>query len=138
MRDRLSRVAAAPLFFAARTPASGASAIAAPGAPSLLQSVRWLDFAARPDGGDVILSAEGECSNPQDAQKVASTLEFLRGLLQSALTDPKATIHMPPASASAAAQLLKAASVTTTAERVRLLVTLTPDMLDVAATPSGR
>ena len=140
MRERLSRVAAAPLFFAAKTPAGGASGTAAaPGAPSLLQGVNWLDFAARPDGGDVIVSAEGECSNPQDAQKVAGTLEFLRGLLQSALTDSKATIHMAPASAAAAARLLKAASVTTTAERVRLLVTLTPDMLDfVAPTPSGR
>jgi hypothetical protein len=105
-----------------------------------------VDFAARPDNGNVILSAEGECSSPEEAQKVATTLQFLRGVLQGALTDPKATLHMPPASASAAAQLLKAASITTTAERVRLLVTMTPDMLKAAApapppasaAPSGR
>jgi hypothetical protein len=139
MRDRLSRVAGSPLFFAARMPPGGAAGIpAAPEVPSFFQSVRWLDFAVRPDGGDVVLSAEGECGNPQDAQNVAGALEFLRGLVQSGLTDPKATIHMSPASASVAARLLKAASVTTTAERVRLLVTLTPDMLALGAAPPGR
>jgi hypothetical protein len=137
MHDRLSRVAAAPLFFAAKMPAPGATgANAASGALSLVESVRWLDFAARPDGGDVILSAEGECGSPEEAQKVAATLELLRGVLRSAIADPKAAIRMSPASASATERILKAASVTTTAERVRLLVTMTPDMLDVAA-PAG-
>jgi hypothetical protein len=143
MHERLSRVAAAPLFFAAKTPAHGATgANAAPGAPSLFESVRWVDFAAQPDGGDVILSAEGECDSPEEAQKVATAIEFLRGVLRSALTDPKAAMQMSPAGASATERLLKAASITTTAERVRLLVTMTPDMLDVAApgtaAPSGR
>jgi hypothetical protein len=141
MHERLSRVAAAPLFFAAKTPArSAAGTTAAPGAPSLLESVRWMDFAVRPDGGDVILSAEGECGSLEEAQKVASTLEFLRGLLRSALADPKANLQMSPASISASAQLLKAASITATADRVRLLVTVTPDMFSAAAppAPSGR
>lgn len=141
MHERLSRVAGAPLFFAAKTPARSATGTpAAPGAPSLLESVRWMDFAARPDGGDVILSAEGECSSLEEAQKVASTLEFLRGLLRSALADPKANLQMSPSSISASAQLLKAASITATADRVRLLVTVTPDMFSAAtpAVPSGR
>ncbi len=132
MYERLSRVAAAPLFFAAKTPDSSASGTAAaPGTSSLLESVRWLDFAARPDGGDVILSAEGECRSPEEAQKVATGLELLRSVLRSALADPKAAMHMSPASASATARVLQAATVTTTAERVRLLVTMTPDMLDI-------
>jgi hypothetical protein len=141
MHDRLSRVAGAPLFFAAKTPARGAIGTnAAPGAPSLLQSVRWLDFAAQPDNGDVILSAEGECDSPEDAQKVATAVEFLRGVMRSALDDPKTAAHISPASASATESLLKAANVTTAAERVRLLVTVTPDMLDAAApaAPTGR
>lgn len=143
MHERLSRVAAAPFFFAAKTPTRSATGTAAaPGTPSLLESVRWVDFAARPDNGNVILSAEGECSSPEEAQKVATTLQFLRGVLQGALADPKAATHMSPASASATAQLLKAANITTTAERVRLLVTMTPDMLNLnaaaPAAPSGR
>jgi hypothetical protein len=134
MRERLSRVAAAPLFFAAKTQARGTIGTdPAPGAPSLLESVRWLDFAARPDNGAVVLSAEGECDSAQDAQKVASAVEFLRGVLRSAVADPKASLHMSPTGAAATERLLKAASVTTTAERVRLLVTMTPDMLDTAA-----
>lgn len=141
MHERLSRVAAAPLFFAAKTQARGASGTeAAPGTPSLFQSVRWLDFAARPDDGDVVLSAEAECNSPEDAQKVATTLELLRGVLRSAVADPKPAMHMSPAGAATTERLLKAASVTTTAERVRLLVTMTPDMLNAAApaAPSGR
>lgn len=133
MHDRLSRVAGSPLFFAAKTPARSATGTAAAAAPSLLGSVRWMDFAARPDGGNIILSAEGECGSLEEAQKVASTLEFLRSLLGSALADPKAALQMSPASVSAYAQLLKAAIITATADRVRLLVTVTPGMLDVAA-----
>ena len=141
MHDRLSRVAGAPLFFAAKTPARSATgAGAAPAVPSLLESLRWLDFAARPDGGTLVLSAEGECGSPEAAQKVATTLELLRNMLQGAVADPKAASRMPAASTSAIERLLKAASVSTTAERVRLLVTMTPDMLNVAApaVPAGR
>jgi hypothetical protein len=139
MRERLSRVAGAPLFLAAKTPTSSLSVPSnspAAVASSLFQSIRWLDFAAQPDGDNVILSAEAECAGPEDAQRVATALELLRTVLSGA-ANPKGATQASVASAAAMQQLLKGASVATTAERVRLLITVTPDMIKLASSASA-
>jgi hypothetical protein len=140
MRERLSRVAGAPLFLAAKTPASAASLPStspAAAASALFQSIRWLDFAAQPDGDNAILSAEAECGSPEDAQRVATALELLRTVILGGIANPKGATQAQAASAAAAQGLLKAASVTTTAERVRLLITVTPDMIKLASSASA-
>jgi hypothetical protein len=137
LRERLLRVAGAPLFVAAKISAyGGLGSNTAGGVSTPLGSLRWLNFAARPENGDVILSAEGECDTADQAQKVASALEFLRGALRGGLGDPKARGRMPASSAAAAERLLGAASVTTAGERVRLLVTVTPDLLGASVPPA--
>ena len=141
LRERLLRVAGAPLFVAAKISAyGGLGGTTAGGVSTPLGSVRWLDFAARPENGDVILSAEGECDTADQAQKAAAALEFLRAALRSGLSDPKARGQMPAASAAAAERLLGALSVTTSAERVRLLATVTSDLLGAptSSAPTSR
>jgi hypothetical protein len=65
-------------------------------------------------------------------------------VLGSAMADPKAASKMSAAQSSAVHQLLSAARVTTDATRVRLLLTLTPEMLGVtdrspdASAPASR
>ena len=148
MRDRLSRVSGAPVF--AEVKASvyvdgpGGPAGGAPGAGPLgatkganpltapFASLQWISLAARPDGNQVILSLEGECKRPEDAQSVAGALQFLRGILRSTLANPKSLGNMPPESAAAAGKLIDAMSISTEASRVRLLVSLTPDMFHLA------
>lgn len=141
LRERLSRVAGAPFFFTAKMPARGAMGASNPVAASvssLFESIRWLDVAARPDGDNLILSAEGECGTPDQAQKVASTLELLRAVVEGALANPNSSMRLPADSAATAERLLKAASITSTADRVRLLITVTSDMLHLpgAAAPA--
>jgi len=135
VRARLSRVAGAPLFAMAKTPTgSGTGTGAATGFSASFQSLRWVTFAVRPDVGALLLSAEGECDRPDQAQSVAAGLELLRGLLRNGLTDPKVRGKMPPATAAALDQMLGSAKVSADAARVRLLMTVTPEML--AAGPS--
>ena len=135
VRERLSRVAGAPLFAIAKTPATpggtGANGKAG-GFSASFQSLRWVSLAARPDGGTLLLSAEGECDGPNQAHNVTAGLELLRGLLRNGLGDPKARGKMSPDTAAAADKMLGSAQVTTDAARVRLLMTITPEMLPQA------
>jgi hypothetical protein len=142
MRERLSRVAGAPLFLAAKTPAQKTSS--PDGGPaafvsSLFQSVTWVDLAARPDGENVILSAEAECGTPEDAQKVATALELMRTMVQGAIAGNKGNGQVSAENVASAERLLKAASITAAADRARLLITMTPDMIKLpAASPQAK
>jgi hypothetical protein len=144
MRDRLARVSGAPLFAemkasnyvpqpgAAGAPKGGALAA---GMTAPFAALQWISLAARPDGDQIVLSIEGECKRPEDAQGVANALQFLRTILRGAMSDPKSRGQMPAQSAAAAQKLLETINITTDAERVRLLVSLTPDLLRLATAP---
>jgi hypothetical protein len=135
MRERLSRVAGAPLFLAAKAPEHTAGA--SNGAPalfaSLFQSVSWVDVAARPDGENVIFSAEAECGTPEDAQKVGTALELLRSMVQGAIAGYKGDKQISTEDVASVQRVIKAASITAAADRARLLVTMTPDMIKLPA-----
>jgi hypothetical protein len=147
MRDRLARVSGAPLFAELKAsnyvPQPGAAG--APGAPkgsplatgmtAPFAALQWISLAARPDGDQIVLSMEGECKRPEDAQGVANALQFLRTILRGAMSDPKTRGQMPAQSAAAAQKLLETIKITTDAERVRLLVSLTPELLQLATNP---
>lgn len=138
MRDRISRIAAAPLFAVVKTPSGGTQTNAVAGGFSAsFQSLRWVSLAVRPDGGTLLLSAEGECDAPDQAQSVAAGLELLRGLVRGGLSDPNARGKMTLATAAAVDQMLGSAHVSADASRVRLLMTVTPEMLPSGAIPSG-
>jgi hypothetical protein len=134
MRERLSRIAGAPVFaemkaseFTSHIGSNSGSPVAVFSSP--FRSLRWVSLALRPDGQEIFLSVEGECDNPESAQKVAGTLELLRGILRGALANPKARGQMPAESAAATGKLLDSMQITTEAERARILVSVTPEML---------
>jgi hypothetical protein len=95
---------------------------------SLAQSVQWITFAARPEGDDMRVSLEGECDNSADAQQLKSALELLRMFGRAGLESPKTRQSMDPAALAMLQTLLSTAEVTQAAERVRILVELTPDI----------
>jgi hypothetical protein len=137
LQEQISRVAGAPLFLVgkpqAMLPAGGqAGAFSTP-----LDGLRWVNLAARPDGDRVLLSAEGVCDSPQQAQQMATTLEFLRGLLRGMLADPQGRGRLPAETAQAISQMFEAAQISTDASRVRLLVSVDTAMLGPAAPPAG-
>jgi len=138
MHERLSRVAGAPLFVAAKVPTPAPNATAPTGAPalvsSLFKSVSWVEIAARPDGDNVIVSAEAECGTPEDAQKVATALELMRTIVQGAMSGYKGDKQLSAENLASIESVIKAATITTAADRARLLFTMTPDVIKLPTT----
>jgi hypothetical protein len=101
---------------------------------SLLRSVQWITLAARPEGENLRVSLEGECLTSSDARQLQSTIETLRMFGQAALEGPKTRQSMDPTTFGVLETLLKTADVEATAESVRILIELTPDILKLGAT----
>ena len=131
-RERAARVAGAAVFAISRVPAipeNFARGVQSAQLANLARSVQWITLAARPEGEDLRVSLEGECTTSTDARQVQSALEMLRLLGRAGLENPKTRQSMDPATYGVLETLLKTAEVTETAERVRILVEITPDML---------
>jgi hypothetical protein len=95
---------------------------------SLARSVQWITLAARPEGDNLRVSLEGECGNSTDARQLQSMLEVLRMFGRAGLESPKTRQSMDPAAMAMLQTLLSNAEVTQAAERVRILVEITPDV----------
>ena len=139
IRERASRLDGAAAFAITRAPAIPADSPGAGGLPggvaasqlmSLARSLRWITFAARPEGDNMRVSLEGECDNGADARQLQTTLELLRVLGRVGLESSNARDSLSPAALSSLQTVLNSAEVTQTAERVRVLVELTPQILN--------
>jgi hypothetical protein len=135
-RMRASRMDGAAAFMIARVPPIPDN-FAAGGAQSaqlaaLARSVQWISVAAAPDGDNVRVSVEGECATSTDARQLQAALEVLRLFGRAALESPKTRQSMDPASLAVLESLLKTADVTVAAERVRVLIEVTPDVLKLS------
>jgi hypothetical protein len=140
VRERASHLDGAAAFAIVRVPPMpddpGNSALQ--GAPNaqlmaLARSVRWITLAARPEGDDLRISLEGECDNGEDAHELRSALEVVRAFGRMGLDSPKTRQSMSPAALASLQSVLNSAEVTQTAERVRVLVELTPDIFKAGA-----
>jgi hypothetical protein len=132
-RERAARVDGAAMFAISRVPPIP-DKIAPGGIQSaqfltLARSVQWITLAVRPEGDNVRVSLEGECASPTDARQLQAALEVLRMFGTAALQGPKARQSMTQESYTVMETLLKSAEVTATAERVRILMEITPDIL---------
>jgi hypothetical protein len=99
---------------------------------SLVRSVQWITLAARPEGDNVRISLEGECDTSENAHQLQSALELLRAFGRMGLESPKTKQSMNPAALASLENVLNSAEVTQAAERVRILVELTPDIFNAA------
>jgi hypothetical protein len=105
---------------------------------SLVRSVQWITLAARPEGANLRVSLEAECLTDTDARQLQSTLDALRKFGQVALDSPKTRQSIDPATFELVETLLKTADVEATAERVRILVEVTPDILKLGGAQKKR
>jgi hypothetical protein len=137
-RDRAARLDGAAIFAITRVPPIPDNF--APGGAqstqlaSLARSVQWITLAARPEGDSLRISLEGECDNSTDALQLKSALELLRMFGRAGLESPKTRQSMDPATLTMLQTLLSNAEVTQAAERVRILVELTPDIFKLGET----
>ena len=142
VRERAARVAGAAMFVISRVPpipdnfAQGDMQTAQ--LAGLARSVQWVTLAGRPEGENMRVSLEAECQTSTDARQLKSTLETLRMFGQAGLESPKARESMDPATFGILQTLLKTADITETAERVRILVEVTPDIFKVSGAQKKR
>ena len=135
-RERAARVAGAAVFAITRVPAIPETF--SPGGPqsaqlmSLARSVQWITLAARPEGNNLRVSLEGECQSPTEARTLQAALELFRLIGRAGLESSKTRESMDPAALEVLETALKTADVSATAERVRILVELTPDILKLS------
>jgi hypothetical protein len=141
-RERAARVDGAAAFVISRVPPIPDNF--APGGmqsaqlAGLVRSVQWITLAARPEGENLRVSLEGECQTSTDARQMQSALETLRMFGQAALESPKTRQTMNPATFGVLETILKTADITKTAERVRILVEITPDILKLSGSQKQR
>jgi hypothetical protein len=131
-RARAAHLDGAAVFAIARVPPVPDN-FAAGGAQSaqlasLARSVQWVTLAARPEGDNLRISLEGECDTATNAMQLKAALEILRMFGRAGLESPKTRQSMDPAALAMLQNLLSGAEVTQAAERVRILVELTPDI----------
>jgi hypothetical protein len=141
-RERAARLDGAAAFAITRVPPipdnPGAGGIQGAGTAQLLsmaRSVQWITLAARPEGDNLRVSLEGECDNSTDALQLKSALELLRMFGRAGLESPKTRQSMDPAALAMLETLLGSAEVTQAAERVRILVEITPDVWHLSGPP---
>jgi hypothetical protein len=135
-RERAARVDGAAAYVIARVPPVPNN-FAAGGAQSaqlasLARSVQWVTLAARPEGDNLRISLEGECDTTTNAMQLKAALEILRMFGRAGLESPKTRQSMDPASFTTIQNLLNGAEVTQAAERVRILIELTPDVFKLS------
>ena len=141
-RERAARLAGAAVFAIIRVPAFpdnfSPGGMQSAQLASLARSVQWITLAARPEGEDMRVSLEGECKTSTDARQLQSALEMLRLVGRAGLESPKTRQTMDPATVGVLETLLKTADITETAERVRILVEITPDILKLSGSQKQR
>ncbi len=136
MRERIARLAGAAVFAVGRVgpvPENvSVGGLRSDQFANLVRSLRWFNLAARPEGDRMRVVLEGECDTSENARQLAGALDGLRMLGQAALADPRTRQRLPPQTAATLDSLLRAAQVSRDGQRVRLLLELTPAMLNAA------
>ncbi|MGH9593394.1 MAG: hypothetical protein ACRD5L_09910 [Bryobacteraceae bacterium] len=140
MSVRVNRVAGSALFAVARTDSwpenMNFGSIRADQVRNLMGSITWLTLAAVPEGGNLRVALEGECKTAGDARELSLTLDGLRFFARGMMAEPSTRRQFTPAGAATLEEILKLVDVSRDDTRIRLMVALTPKMLEgLAAAP---
>jgi hypothetical protein len=136
IRERVTHVAGSDIFLITRTPSIpdnfGTGVLQSAPVANLIRSVQWLTLAARPEGDNLLVSLEGECATNTDARQLQSGLETLLLIAQAGL-GKQASQTQTESSRKLWESVLKSIAITQAGERVRLLVTLPPEVLNYSS-----
>ena len=145
-RSRFGRLGGSPIFGVLRQEAGAGSALAAqapsglrsPQLSALLDQLRWITLAGKPQGDRLEVVIEGESSAEATAQQLADLLNGVLVLAQAGLNDSKTRKELDPAARDAYIELVRGADVSRIdrgeTKSVRLVFEVTPKLLQVAQT----
>jgi hypothetical protein len=133
MKDRIGRVAGAPIFAVADTsklPSSFYSSFQnSPQLQQLARSIRELTLAAQPSGNDINTVVDAQCDSVKNALYISTLLDGFRVIGRAELADPNVRRQMTRQQDRFLTGLLEHATVTRDSNWVRLKFDVTPAML---------
>jgi hypothetical protein len=145
-RERFARLAGSPVFAVIRQDAAPGSALAsrAPGglqAPELsvlLDQLRWITIAGKPESDRLRVITEGEGSADTAARQLADMLNGVLLMAEAGLNGPRVRQQLDPQARDAYLEMLKGTEISRIdrgeTKSVRLVFDLTPKFLEAART----
>jgi hypothetical protein len=145
-RERFARLAGSPVFAVIRQDAAPGSALAsrAPGglrAPELsvlLDQLRWITIAGKPESDGLRVVTEGEGSADTAARQLADMLNGVLLMAEAGLNGPQVRQQLDPQARDAYLEMLKGTEISRIdrgeTKSVRLVFDLTPKFLEAART----
>jgi len=145
-RSRFARLGGSPIFAVLREEAEAGGAVAAlapkgwrsPQLSALLDQLRWITLAGKPQGDRLEVVIEGESRAEGTAQQIADLLNGILVLAQAGLNDSKTRKELDPAARDAYLELVRGADVSRIdrgeTKSVRLVFEVTPKLLQAAQT----
>jgi len=145
-RERFRRLAGSPVFAVIRQdPSSGSTlsaqaqgSIQSPQIAALLDQLRWITVAGKPEGDRLRVVLEGEGPAAAPTRQLSDMLNGLLVMAQVGLNDRKLRQQLQPDARDAYLEVLKSADVSQIdrgdTKSVRLIFDLTPKFLDAART----
>jgi hypothetical protein len=149
-QSRFARLGGSPIFAVLREEAGAGGAVAAlapkgwrsPQLSALLDQLRWITLAGKPQGDRLEVVIEGESRAEGTAQQIADLLNGILVLAQAGLNDSKTRKELDPAARDAYLELVRGADVTRIdrgeTKSVRLVFEVTPKLLQVAQTAPAK
>lgn len=138
MQSRIDRVAGAPIFAVARTehlPSSFYDNFRnAPQLEQLARSVQAITLAGQPDGNNLRITLDAESDSVKNALAISILLEGGRMAGSMALSDPNTRRQMTKQQIAFLEALVNQAKITHQNKLVRLVLDITPAMLNAAPT----
>lgn len=143
-RARFERLGGSPLFAVIRQDAAVGSALAAqapgglrsPQLSTLLDQLKWITLAGKPENDRLRVVADGECAAEATARQLVDVINGIAILAEGGLNDPQTRQQLDPTMREAYLQLVKSADVSKIdrgdTKSVRLVFEITPGFLDAA------
>jgi hypothetical protein len=134
MRERIKRVAGAPIFGVARTDHLPSSFYAdfknSPQLERLVRGIQSLSLSGQPEATDIHLALDAECDSMTNAIEISTLLDGFRLIGSMSLSDPKMRQQpgMTPQQSAFLEALIKEAKVSHQDHWVRISLAITPAM----------
>lgn len=143
-QERFDRLAGSPIFAVIRQDAAGGNALGSqvpggfqsPQLATLLEKLRWITIAGKPESDRLRVVAEGECPEETAARQLQELLNGVLLMAQAGLNGPKIRQQLDPQTRDAYLEVLKGAEVSRIdrgeTKSVRLIFDVTPRFLQAA------
>jgi hypothetical protein len=143
-QERFDRLAGSPIFAVIRQDAGSTGALGsqAPGGfqspqlATLLEKLRWITVAGKPESDRLRVIAEGECPEETAARQLNELLNGVLLMAQAGLSGPKIRQQLDPQTRDAYLEVLKGAEISRIdrgeTKSVRLVFDVTPNFLQAA------